>query len=150
MTTDRGVPEALLRFVFVLSLIAPSAIASCAGADSNRRGDTLDVSAYPPEIQRAYDVFAVRCSRCHTLTRPLNARIEDEQHWIRYVDRMRRNPASGINAKNGQVILRFLLYYTKHRGASGTAEGSAVDTSPDTSSTAASPLPSTLPSELKP
>lgn len=88
---------------------------SCATTVSNRTGDTLDTSQYPPDIRDAYKVFAVRCSRCHTLARPLNARIRDPQQWVRYVQRMRLNPASGINAKNGEIILRFLLYYMHQR-----------------------------------
>jgi hypothetical protein len=84
---------------------------SCAGPNSMRQGDRLDVSRYPQDIQQAYQVFAVRCSRCHTLARPLNARIHDAQHWVRYVQRMRLNPSSGINAKDGDIVLRFLLYY---------------------------------------
>lgn len=112
MTTERmrAVGAALL----VLSLGAGIAI-GCATTVSNRTGDTLDVSQYPPEIRDAYKVFAVRCSRCHTLARPLNARIRDPQQWVRYVQRMRLNPASGINAKNGEIILRFLLYYMHER-----------------------------------
>jgi hypothetical protein len=83
----------------------------CAGASKVRHGDTIDVTSYPKDIQAAYEVFAVRCSKCHTLARPLNARIHDAQHWVRYVTRMRRNPSSGINAKDAEIILRFLLYY---------------------------------------
>src|SRR5262249_13953278 len=98
--------------LFVLSALA---LSNCAGSSRIRHGDTLDVSRYPEDIQAAYKVFAVRCSRCHTLARPLNARIHDPQHWVRYVARMRLNPASGINAKNGEIILRFLLYYMHQR-----------------------------------
>jgi hypothetical protein len=87
----------------------------CAGSNKMRHGDSIDVSTYPQDIQDAYQVFAVRCSRCHTLARPLNARITDAQHWVRYVTRMRRNPTSGINEKNAQVILHFLLYYMHQR-----------------------------------
>jgi hypothetical protein len=86
-------------------------VAACSDAHATRRGDRVDVSSYPPDIQAAYRVFAVRCSRCHTLARPLNAHITDPQHWIRYVTRMRRQPGSGINADNADIILRFLLYY---------------------------------------
>jgi hypothetical protein len=84
--------------------------AGCATHEA-RRGDSVDVSKYPPEIQESYRVFAVRCSRCHTLARPLNARIADPQHWVRYVNRMRLQPGSGIDAANAKIILRFLLYY---------------------------------------
>ena len=107
MTTERWLACALCMGL----LLGASTCAST----SNRRGDVLDVSQYPQDIQDAYKVFAVRCSRCHTLARPLNARITDPQHWVRYVARMRLNPASGINAKDGEVIIRFLQYYTHQR-----------------------------------
>lgn len=102
---------------------------SCAAGVSNRVGDTLDVSAYPPEIRDAYKVFALRCSRCHTLARPLNARIDDPQQWVRYVARMRLNPASGINAKNGEIILSFLLYYMEQRKLEQEQESDSIEPS---------------------
>jgi mono/diheme cytochrome c family protein len=101
--------------VLVIAGVCASIAISCATTVSNRTGDSLDSSQYPPDIRDAYKVFAVRCSRCHTLARPLNARIRDPQQWVRYVARMRLNPASGINAKNGEIILRFLLYYMNQR-----------------------------------
>lgn len=104
---------------------------------SNRRGDGLDVAGYPEDIQDAYKVFAVRCSRCHTLARPLNAQISDPQHWVRYVARMRLNPASGINAKNGEVIIRFLQYYTHQR----QEERRERDGEPEPDSESPSPAP---------
>lgn len=95
----------------------------CAGSSSVRSGDQVDVSKYPADIQSAYRVFAVRCSRCHTLARPLNARITDPAHWVRYVTRMRRNPSSGINPKDADIILSFLLYYTKDLQADDRGSG---------------------------
>ncbi len=92
-------------------LFLACAAASCADAHATRRGDRVDVSSYPAEIQAAYAVFAQRCSRCHTLARPLNAHLEDPEHWVRYVTRMRRQPGSGINQDNAEIILRFLLFY---------------------------------------
>jgi hypothetical protein len=85
----------------------------CFGTTRTRHGDRVDVSSYPTEIRSAYRVFALRCSRCHTLARPLNAHIQDEQHWVRYVARMRRTPGSGINRYDAEVILKFLLFYTR-------------------------------------
>jgi hypothetical protein len=94
------------------ALLAAAVLAfGCADMHESRRGDRVDVSNYPPDIQQAYEVFAQRCSRCHTLARPLNARITDPQHWVRYVARMRRQPGSGINHGNADIILKFLLYY---------------------------------------
>jgi hypothetical protein len=101
-------------------LALPLLASGCANVNENRRGDTVDVSSYPPDIQRAYRVFALRCSRCHTLARPLNARIHDPQHWVRYVARMRRQPGSGIDQNNGKLIVEFLLYY--HRPPAPEAE----------------------------
>lgn len=104
---------------------------SCAHSVSNRTGDTLDTTQYPADIRDAYKVFAVRCSRCHTLARPLNARIRDPQQWVRYVQRMRLNPSSGINAKNGETILRFLLYYMHQRERERGNQDSESEVSPE-------------------
>ena len=104
MTTE---PRALRACAAVALLFL-----SCAHGAGGRQGDRLDVSKYPPELQRDYAVFTRRCSRCHTLARPLNAHIRDPQHWVRYVTRMRRNPSSGINRDDAERILNFLLFYT--------------------------------------
>jgi hypothetical protein len=114
-------------------------VLSCAGTSSVRYGDHIDVSRYPKDVQDAYSVFAVKCSKCHTLARPLNARIRDPEHWVRYVTRMRRNPSSGINAKDAEVILRFLLYYTQQVAA----EEEGTSSSAPVPSVVASPPPLT-------
>ncbi|MET0384884.1 MAG: hypothetical protein ABW321_02940 [Polyangiales bacterium] len=124
MTTDVGRVTWWLGSLLVSASLFVCAQA-CAGQSKIRHGDTLDVAQYPADIQRAYRVFSVRCSRCHTLARPLNARIHDSRHWVRYVERMRLNPASGINAKDGQTILRFLLYYMHQRDAEQGHKGDA-------------------------
>jgi hypothetical protein len=111
------------RRALLLLLGLPLLAAGCANMNENRRGDSVDVSSYPPDIQRAYRVFALRCSRCHTLARPLNARIYDAQHWVRYVARMRRQPGSGIDERNGELILKFLLYYHRQPGQDEEPQG---------------------------
>jgi hypothetical protein len=132
MTTEwkRSIAAAL---ILVLVGVSVSIAISCATTTSNRIGDSLDTAQYPPDIRDAYKVFAVRCSRCHTLARPLNARINDPQQWVRYVQRMRLNPASGINAKNGEIILRFLLYYMHQRQKERGEQGSEIESSPEPS-----------------
>ncbi len=72
----------------------------------------FDASRAPAEVRRSYRVFEVRCSKCHGLGRPLNARIESMEHWRSYVARMRRMPGSGIGPEEAVEILRFLEYYT--------------------------------------
>jgi hypothetical protein len=61
-----------------------------------------------PQVRADYDVFAQRCSKCHSLQRPLNASVDDDEHWVHYVAKMRRQPGSGISERDGEAILRFL------------------------------------------
>ena len=70
-----------------------------AAAMRMRRGAAIAsmCRAIRPRSRRRIACSRVRCSRCHTLARPLNAHITDPQHWIRYVARMRRQPGSGID-----------------------------------------------------
>jgi hypothetical protein len=75
------------------------------------RKESLDPSKMPPEVRGDYAIFAQRCSKCHTLARPLNANITDDHQWVDYVNRMRRQPASGITVEDQEHILRFLRYY---------------------------------------
>jgi hypothetical protein len=128
--TIEGAHHAAPLHWMVGALLLTLLSAGCAAHES-RRGDSVDVSNYPPEIRESYQVFAVRCSRCHTLARPLNARINDAQHWIRYVNRMRLQPGSGIDAANAKVILRFLLYYHDHESSHGAEAPSAPAAAPE-------------------
>lgn len=32
---------------------------------------TINVSSYPPELQKSYKVFTEKCSKCHTIARPI-------------------------------------------------------------------------------
>ena len=136
MTTER---TRALSAAFLVISVGVSIAIGCATTTSNRTGDQLDVSQYPPDIRDAYKVFAVRCSRCHTLARPLNARIRDPQQWVRYVQRMRLNPASGINAKNGEIILRFLLYYMHEKEKARGEQDSESELPPEASGDEAPP-----------
>lgn len=71
--------------------------------------DKLDVSGYPAEMQQAYKLLAAKCSKCHTLARPLNTMMTRAE-WERYVKRMMHKPNSGINDKQGKDIFEFLVY----------------------------------------
>ena len=93
---------------------------ACSGPTRSRRPDGIDVSEYPAEIRQAYGVFEYRCSRCHSLARPLNAQIDHAEFWGDYVERMRRMPGSGINPQDARTILKFLVYYTEHRDSRGS------------------------------
>ncbi len=72
--------------------------------------DTIDVSSYSAEMQQNYEIFAARCSKCHTLSRPINSDYALPDEWSRYVKRMMRKPGSGINKKDAKQIFDFLVY----------------------------------------
>lgn len=82
------------------------------GAPARRGGlPEAEVMALPPAVQTSYRLFAVKCSRCHTLSRPLNASIYEHKHWESYVARMRRHAGSGISPADAEQILVFLRHY---------------------------------------
>ncbi len=82
-------------------------------ATSPREG--LDVAQLPEAVRPDYALFARRCSKCHSLARPLGSGITDDSVWIAYVDRMRRQPGSGISPQDAGPILRFLHYYSSEQ-----------------------------------
>jgi hypothetical protein len=95
------------RAARVLAGVLSLALPACSGDRSEevelaRRADAHD----------DYRVFAARCSKCHSLARPLNSGIDDDEHWRRYVARMRRQPGSGISEEDTVAILRFLHLYS--------------------------------------
>ena len=99
--------------------------AACVTGSSARRGGLSDkeVAALPPNVAEAYSLFAQKCSRCHTLARPLSADIDNIDHWERYVARMRRQAGSGISPADAEEILEFLKYYTEQRVARAKGDG---------------------------
>ena len=100
------------------------ALCGCAGAVSERR-DGLDVSTLPPDVQSDYAVFAQRCSKCHSLARPLESGITEDAYWRMYVEKMRRQPGSGISEADTVPILRFLHWYSVERPKAAAAAASA-------------------------
>lgn len=112
------------RLGALLVVAATLGTTSCAPRPSGVRslGEGLDPTSLPANIQPAYELFAQRCSKCHSLSRALdNGHVED-QFWERYVDRMRHQPGSGIAPDEVPSILRFLHYYSLQLApASGAA-----------------------------
>jgi hypothetical protein len=79
------------------------------------RGEGIDTSALPETVKGDYAVFAQRCSKCHSLARPLSSGIDDDDYWAMYVARMRRQPGSGISQEDTVVVLRFLHYFSEEQ-----------------------------------
>jgi len=113
---------ARVALAFATALVAAAA-ASCAG--SGGRSEGLDPSTLPSNVRADYGVFAHRCSKCHSLARPLNSGISDDGYWAMYVARMRRQPGSGISHDDEVAILRFLHYYSLEQKRKKPAQGAS-------------------------
>ncbi len=100
-----------MRTTAILLFVAAAA-AACGGASFLERGEGLPPSAVPPEEQADYAVFTQRCSKCHSLARPLESGITEDSFWRMYVEKMRRQPGSGITEEDTVPILRFLHWYS--------------------------------------
>jgi hypothetical protein len=83
-------------------------LACSSGRQSPESVTGIPESQLTPQVRADYEVFAQRCSKCHSLAKPLNANVDDDEHWVRYVAKMRRQPGSGISERDGEAILRFL------------------------------------------
>ena len=92
-----------------------AAILSVGCASTGERPEGLDPSALSEEIRGDYAIFARRCSKCHSLARPLDSGIDKDEYWAFYVERMRKQPASGISLDDVPPILRFLHYYSREQ-----------------------------------
>lgn len=82
--------------------------------------DTIDVAAYPADMQANYKLFTAQCSQCHVINRPMNTQFFDADTWKRYVKRMMAKPGCAI--KDGKKIYEFLTYDSKIRKIAHKAE----------------------------
>ena len=94
--------------------VVPWLVGALLGACASQAGG-LPPEQVPEDLRSDYHVFAVRCSKCHALSRPLQSGITDDRHWANYVARMRLQPGSGITAEDAPRILRFLSYYSRQQ-----------------------------------
>jgi hypothetical protein len=109
-----------------------------------------EAAALPPSQYADYLVFAQRCSKCHSLARPLNSGIDSDEYWALYVERMRRQPASGISVADTVPILRFLHAYSiEQRKKKELPPGEQAKTPPAPTDlpapSASTPAPAALP-----
>lgn len=104
-------PRVLSMKLYAGACAIALAFAMLASGAGCTHSEGLDTSKMPENIRADYDLFARKCSKCHSLARPLSANITDNEQWVLYVNRMRRQPASGISPEDATAILRFLHYY---------------------------------------
>lgn len=100
---------------WALVAVASMFALACAREAIPRDGDGLDVSGQSQQFREDYAVFANRCSKCHGLVRPLHLASQQtsDEYWERYVERMRRQPGSGISPEDGVAVRRFLHVYSR-------------------------------------
>jgi hypothetical protein len=115
------------------AVVASVAAVSCLNASS--RGDGLDVSMLPADQRADYDVFAQRCSKCHSLARPLQSGIDSDDFWAAYVEKMRRMPSSGISPEDTVPILRFLHRFSESERTRKEHRASGADDAGPTTAT---------------
>lgn len=110
--------------------------------------EAVDVSSYPDEAKEGYKAFAEKCSKCHTIARPLNSQFTElkkeeldmlkaqnsklvqepliwqieEDIWQRYVKRMMNKPGCDIPKEDGKKIWKFLVHDSKLRKLGDNAQ----------------------------
>ena len=100
------------RLIQMMMLLAPLSLVSQTSnvvLPQDAGPDKIDVSAYPAPQQAAYKLFSTKCSKCHTIARPMNTMMKRDE-WERYVKRMMHKPNSGISDSQGKDIFDFLIY----------------------------------------
>jgi hypothetical protein len=101
----------LAALLVALPLVAAAAASEQAPPDPRDNGpDRIDVSKWPGEQQKRYPLFETKCSKCHPLARPINAKFTAAD-WKRYAKRMIRRPNSGINEEQAVELYNFLAYF---------------------------------------
>ena len=76
--------------------------------------DPKVLATYAPQAKAIYNLFRNKCSKCHTLARPLNTDLSPTK-WEEYVKRMMSKPGSGIKPSEAKQIWQFLVYDTVKR-----------------------------------
>ncbi len=99
----------LIQRMIMLAPLVLAAQTSNVVLPQDKGPDKIDVSGYPAPQQAAYKVFSTKCSKCHTIARPLNTMMKRDE-WERYVKRMMHKPNSGISDTQGKTIFDFLVY----------------------------------------
>lgn len=102
----------VIRYILPVLVAAPLMIVaqtSNVTLPQDKGPSKIDVKSYPAAMQKDYKLFESKCSKCHTIARPINTTMTREE-WERYVKRMMHKPNSGISGSQGKDIFDFLAY----------------------------------------
>ena len=111
----------MIRVAAAVAVLLP-VLWSAAPESSGRSPDTIDVSHFPPKYQKSYELFADKCSKCHSLSRSINPSLSAD-FWKSYIKKMTRLPGSGINEKTGATLLDFLIFFSQQRNSPDAGKG---------------------------
>lgn len=100
--------------VFIAVPLTGTAQTSNVTLPQDKGPDKVNVSSYPADQQKNYKLFTDKCSKCHTISRPINTSMTKPE-WERYVKRMMHKPNSGIGDSQGKAIYEFLAYDQENR-----------------------------------
>ena len=116
-----GAAVVALALLFVMSGLVRSAEQSAAEKVRLKRLDdgpkTIDVSKYPAGQKEAYEVFAKKCVKCHSLGRAINTSFVLPNQWERYIKRMMYKPDSKMKEADAKAIYQFTVYDASVRKA---------------------------------
>ena len=99
----------LMTFACLITPLSLAAQSSNVTLPQDKGPASINVSSYPAAQQKAYKLFEGKCSKCHTIARPINTTMTKPE-WERYVKRMMHKPNSGISNNQGKEIYDFLAY----------------------------------------
>jgi hypothetical protein len=109
-------PLALALALVALAGVALAAEPEKAPPDPRDSGpDKIDVSGYPAEQQKRYQIFEKKCAKCHPVARAINSRFNASE-WKRYMKRMIRRPNAGVTDDQADEIYEFLKFYAVKLG----------------------------------
>ena len=75
---------------------------------------SVDISSYPKEAKEGYKIFSMKCVKCHSAAKPLNAPYSGEA-WKTTVYRMMRKEGSFLTQKEADKVYAFLVQYSSSR-----------------------------------
>lgn len=106
--------------VFSLSMVLSIGFSQGSGPQTfpaDKGPATIDVSKYPPNMKKAYNLFVERCSKCHSLARTINANRFGKASWEPMVKKMSTRPGSDVTPQEEKIILDFIVFDTEKRKA---------------------------------
>lgn len=103
-----------LATCFIALPVGMTAQSSNVTLPQDKGPNSINVSSYPADMQKSYKTFTDKCSKCHTIARPINTTMTNAE-WERYVKRMMHKPNSGISDSQGKAIYLFLAYDQTNR-----------------------------------